>query len=298
MPPCTPVPTSGDPGELRRRPAMILVTGATGGVGRAVCRRLAERGEHLLLTARDEDRLRALVQEVRTLGGGADELPCDLRDQEAVTRFSRTVLREHGAPAAVISLAGHSIRRSLEESFGRPHDLVRLTGVNMLGPATLLLAMLEAMSVAGGGRIVAVTSASARIPSPGWAAYGASKAGLDAWLRAVRPQSARRGVRIAIVELPLVATAMAAPTYGSAPRGALCPDRAAQRILHALDARRSLLSPPWARAGAVLSQAAPALAASAAGRAGELARRFAARGTVSRGGASASRPVRDKGPRP
>lgn len=257
---------------------MILVTGASGGVGREVCLRLAARGEHLLLTARDPRRLDDLADQARAAGGRAEVLPCDLREQAAVEGLSRTVLAEHGTPEAVISLAGHSIRRDLEESFGRPHDLVRLTGANMLGPVTLLLGMMEAMCARGGGRIVAVTSASARIPTPGWAAYGASKAGLDAWLRAVRPDAARHGVRLAIVELPLVATAMAAPTYGSAPRGALTPDRAARRVLHALDAPRTLVSPPWARAGAVLSQAAPALSATAAGRAGQLLRRLAARG--------------------
>jgi short-subunit dehydrogenase len=258
---------------------MILVTGASGGVGTALCLALAARGEDLVLTARDRGRLEQLAAQVRAAGGTAAVHPCDLRDQEAVTALAEEVLAAHGAPRAVVSLAGHSIRRSLADSVGRPHDLVRLAGTNMLGPATLLLALLEPMRRAGGGRIVAVTSASARIPAPGWAAYGASKAGLDAWLRAVRPEAERTGVRITIVELPLVATAMAAPTYGSAPRGALTPERAAALVLRALEGSATLLSPPWARAGAVLSQAAPALAARCAGTAARIARRLAVRGT-------------------
>src|SRR5699024_5660986 len=126
-------------------------------------------------------------------------------------------------------------------------------------------------AAAGGGRAgrPGLRPRPAGRPAPGWAACGASTAGLDAWLRAVRPQAARQGVRIAIVELPLVATAMAVPTYGSAPRGALSPAQAAQRVLHALDAPRTLVSPGWARAGATLAQAAPALSAAAAGRAGQ-----------------------------
>ena len=56
------------------------------------------------------------------------------------------VLALHGAPSAVVSLAGHSLRRSLADTIGRPHDLVRLTGTNMLGPAALLLALLAPMS--------------------------------------------------------------------------------------------------------------------------------------------------------
>lgn len=256
---------------------MILVTGASGGVGAALCLALAREKEHLVLTARDEERLEALAVRVRAAGGTASVHPCDLRDQEAVATLAAQVLAEHGTPEAVISLAGHSIRRDLTETFGRPHDLVRLTGTNLLGPATLLLALLEPMCAAGRGRLVAVTSASARIPAPGWAAYGASKAGLDSWLRALRPQAARHGVQIVVVELPLVATAMAAPTYGAAPRGALTPAQGARRVLRALRSRRTLHSPLWSRLGAVLSQAAPALAAEAAGRGEHLLRRVTVR---------------------
>lgn len=263
---------------------MILVTGATGGIGAALCLELAARGEHLVLTARDPQRLEELASRVRSAGGGAVCLPCDLRDQQAVSELAALILAEHGVPTAVVSLAGHSIRRDLTETFGRPHDLVRLAGTNLLGPATLLLALLEPMCAAGRGRIIAVTSASARIPTPGWAAYGASKAGLDSWLRALRPQAARRGVHISIVEMPLVATAIATPSYGSAPRGALTPQRAAARVLRALDSRSTLLSPPWARVGAVLSQAAPAPAAACAERAGHLLRRISARDDSSDGG--------------
>lgn len=263
---------------------MIVLTGATGGVGAAVATALADRGEDLVLTARDGEALEVLATTVREHGGRAVVRPCDLRDQQAVAALAGRILSEDGTPEAVLNLAGHSIRRDLDASFGRPHDLVRLTGTNMLGPAALILALLAPMCAAGQGRIVAVTSASARIPAPGWAAYGASKAGLDAWLRAIRPQAAAHGVGVAIVELPLVATAMAAPTYGRSPRGALDPRQAAARVLRALDSRRTLVSPPWARLGAVLAQAAPALAARAAGAGGRAAEHLSRRDAGTGGG--------------
>lgn len=252
---------------------MIVLTGATGGIGTAVALRLAARGEHLVLTARDEQRLHDLARRVREAGGTADVHRCDLRDQDAVAALSRDVLTR-GVPDAVIALAGHSIRRPLRDTFGRPHDLVRLTATNLLGPASLILALLEPMTARGSGTVVAVTSAAARTPAPGWAAYGASKSGLDAWLRALRPEAARAGVRIAVVEMPLVATAMAAPTYGTDPRGALPVEDAAAMVLRALDTRRTLLSPWWARLGAVLSQAAPSSAARLAGTGAEVAARL------------------------
>lgn len=256
---------------------MIVITGATGGIGVAVAEALAARGEHLVLTARDRPRLEQLAGSVRDLGGSAVVRPCDLRDQEAVSALAASILAQDGTPSAVISLAGHSIRRDLTATFGRPHDLIRLTGTNMLGPATLILALLEPMCAAGEGRIVAITSAGTRIPTPGWAAYGASKAGLDSWLRSLRPQASARGVGVAIVEMPLVATEMASPTYGSAPRGALAPRGAAALVLRALDSRRSLVSPLWARLGAAASQAAPAVSASIAGEAAHLLERLARR---------------------
>lgn len=279
---------------------MILVTGASGGVGTALCLRLAARGADLALTARDRGRLEQLAAGVRAAGGTASVHPCDLREQEAVAALAEELLATRGTPSAVVSLAGHSLHRSLADTVGRPHDLVRLTGTNMLGPAALLLALLDPMRRAGGGRMVAVTSASARIPTPGWAAYGASKSGLDAWLRAVRPEAERAGVRITIVELPLVATEMAVPTYGEAPRGALTVEQAADRVLRGLDRSPTLISPAWARCGAVLAQAAPALAARGAGAGAELARRLAVRGRAvrrpgARGPAVRSRSAQEPG---
>lgn len=252
---------------------MIVLTGASGGIGTALALRLAARGEHLVLTARGRSRLEDLAALVRERGGSASVHPADLRDQDQVRALVREILSEDGTPQAVISLAGHSIHRDLRATFGRSHDLVRLTGSNMLGPATLILGLLEPMTARGSGRILAVTSAATRIPTPGWAAYGASKAGLDTWLRAIRPDAARSGVRIAVMEMPLVATAMAAPTYGVAPRGARSPEQAADRLLRALDGRRSLYSPWWARVGAIASATAPSLVARIAGLGGAVAAR-------------------------
>ena len=258
---------------------MIVLTGASGGIGTALAMRLAARGKHLVLTARDRPRLEALATRVTEQGGSASVRPANLRDQEQVQALVQEILAQDGVPEAVICLGQEARERGMliDASFGRPHDLVRLTGTNLLGPATLLLGLLEAMAARGSGRLLVTTSATARIPAPGWAAYGASKAGLDTWLRSIRPDAIRHGVGIAVMELPLVATTMAAPTYGRAPRGALSAEQAADQLLRALDGRRSLYSPWWARLGAIASAVAPSLAARAAGRAGRLGTRLLAR---------------------
>src|SRR5690606_40591519 len=66
-----------------------------------------------ILSARDRLRLTVLAEQVRAAGGSAEVLPCDLRDQGAVQELTREVLTVHGTPQAVLSLAGHSIRRDL-----------------------------------------------------------------------------------------------------------------------------------------------------------------------------------------
>src|SRR5690625_2637166 len=132
---------------------MIVLTGASGGIGTALAMWLAARGKHLVLTARDRPRLEALATRVTEQGGSASVRPANLRDQEQVQALVQEILAQDGVPEAVICLTGHSIHRDLDASFGRPHDLVRLTGTNLLGPATLLLGLLEAMAARGSGRL-------------------------------------------------------------------------------------------------------------------------------------------------
>lgn len=256
-------------------PGLTVVTGASGGIGAGIVAALAQPGARLVLTARNADALERVAEQARSRGAEVSVRPCDLRDQDAVARCAARILEHDGVPETLICCAGRSLHRPLARSFARPDDLGRLSAVNLVGTAGLILALLEPMCAAGKGTVVAVTSASARIPAPGWAAYTASKAGLDSWLRSMRPEAARCGVRIAIVEVPLVATPMSAPLYGTAPRGALSPEQGSAFVLRALQSHRTLVSPVWSRIAAPIAQAAPTAAARAAGSIGRLAVRFA-----------------------
>ncbi|EWS80621.1 fatty acyl-CoA reductase [Brachybacterium phenoliresistens] len=267
---------------MRRRgtaPAegLTVVTGASGGIGAALVDSLARPGARLVITARRADALDRVAEQARARGAQVSVRVCDLRDEDAVARLAALILEHDGVPDTVICCAGRSLHRPLARSFARPDDLGRLSAVNLVGTAGLILALLEPMCAAGRGTVVAVTSAAARIPAPGWAAYTASKAGLDSWLRSIRPDAARCGVRIAIAEVPLVATTMSSPLYGAAPRGALSPQQGSAFVLRALRPHRTLVSPLWARIAAPIAQAAPAAGARAAGRIGRLAVRFARR---------------------
>lgn len=233
----------------------VLITGASSGIGAATARLLARDDQPVWLLARREKELAQVAAQVRERGGTAHVILCDLRSNDSINAALNR-LRNNGIDGFVAN-AGLSIARPVLDQLDRPHDIERSMQVNFLGHSRLLIGLLPEMVAARKGRIVAVSSVGARIPTPGWGAYAASKGAFDTWLRSIRPELAPEGISISIVELALVRTAMSAPTYGENPRFAMSPEQAAAKVVHALETGRPLQSPPWARAGATLTALAP-----------------------------------------
>jgi len=205
-----------------------------------------------VLLSRDEHALERVASAIRRRGGRAQVIAADLRDPDAAGTAAERILSEVGTPEIVISNAGHSIRRRLVDYADRPHDVTRTIGVNYVGPVALLQVLVPAMIEAGRGQIISIGSTSIDVPAPGWSVYGASKTAFDAWLRAVAPELAPHGISVTSLHLPLVATAMSAPTYADA-RVAMRPVDAAKLIARAIVRRPRLISPWWSRlAGGVL----------------------------------------------
>ena len=242
---------------------VAVVTGASRGVGRSVALRCAAAGAHVVLLARGAQALAGVVAEIEQRGGLASALPVDLRDLEAATAAGERIVAEHGAPALLVSNAGHSIHRDLAGYTDRLHDVTRLAGVNMLGPIAFALPLLAAMRVAPTvprGHLISVGSAGMGMPGPGWSVYTATKAGFDAWLRSVSPEL--RGDRVAVtsIHLPLTRTEMSAPTYSRSRLPSLSDADAATWVCRAALTRARVVSPWWARVGATLTAALPGAA--------------------------------------
>jgi NAD(P)-dependent dehydrogenase (short-subunit alcohol dehydrogenase family) len=236
----------------RVRGRTVVVTGSSRGIGAEAAQRLALAGARVVLLSRDQAALDGVAEHIRRRGGEAHVIAADLRDPDAAGAAAERILREVGTPDLVVSNAGHSIRRRLLDYADRPHDVARTIGVNYVGPVALLQVLIPAMADAGRGHIVSIGSTSIDIPAPGWSVYGASKTAFDAWLRAVAPELAPMGIAVTSIHLPLVRTAMSAPTYGSA-APAMRPVDAAKLIARAIVDRPRLISPWWSRlAGGVL----------------------------------------------
>ncbi|QRY85449.1 SDR family NAD(P)-dependent oxidoreductase [Tsukamurella tyrosinosolvens] len=223
----------------------VLVTGASFGLGAATAELFAAAGATVLLVARTADKLDEVAARIRDHGGAAHVLPADLTDPRAVEDLAAAILHRHGAPDILINNAGKSIRRSLTLQLDRPQDFERTVDINYLGPVRLLLHLVPAMTDAGGGRIVNISTVGVRMhPGPRWGAYQASKGAFDTWFRSVTPELRARNIRVTSIYMALIHTRMSAPTPSMRRLPGLDPEHAAQIVAAAVvDGPRSLA--PW-----------------------------------------------------
>lgn len=238
---------------------LFVVTGASSGIGRALALRLAAPGVTLVLVARRCAELDATAAAVVARGGTPHVQSVDLSDPDAARAAALECLTAWGVPDAVFANAGLSIRRSVLETNDRPDTLTRTIGINYTGAVAHLLPFAAAMAERGRGVLVGVSSAPARLPGPGWAAYTASKAAFDSWLRSAAIELAGSGVRVVTVAFGLVRTPMSEPTYGRRPPFSLSADAAAARVLAVVAGRRRRYAPWWVRPAEIVAALAPGL---------------------------------------
>jgi NAD(P)-dependent dehydrogenase (short-subunit alcohol dehydrogenase family) len=228
---------------------VVLVTGASYGIGEAIARRLARAGATVLVVARSKDRLDELCADISGQGGAAFAYPTDLSDPDAVERLAAQVLERHGQVDVLVNNAGKSIRRSIELSYDRFHDFRRTIDVNYLGPVKLVLGLLPSMRRRRRGHLVNVSTLGVRMPpAPRWGAYQASKAAFDVFFRTLAVEAAPDGITTTSIYMPLVHTRMSAPTPELRYVPGLSTDQAASLICKAIVERPNTISPWWAGA--------------------------------------------------
>jgi NAD(P)-dependent dehydrogenase (short-subunit alcohol dehydrogenase family) len=234
---------------------IVLVTGASSGIGEATAELLGAAGATVLLAARRADRLELVRDRITSAGGHAAAYPVDLADLEAVDRLVQDVLVDYGRVDVVVSNAGKSIRRSLTDTTDRWHDVTRTNSVNYLGPVRLLTGLLPQMRERGNGQVINVSTLNVDLPAAHWAVYSASKTAFEAWLRCVAPEIRVDGVATTSIHFPLVHTPMSAPTYGPWVPG-LTAAQAAEVIGRVLVTRPRVLIPWWIRFASLLTTVA------------------------------------------
>ncbi len=229
---------------------IVLVTGASTGIGEATAELLAAAGATVLLAARRTYLIDELAERITSAGGKATAYGVDLADLDAVDQLVADILADHGRVDVVVSNAGKSIRRSLADTTDRFHDVTRTNSVNYLGPVRLLSGLLPQMRERGSGQVINVSTVNVDLPVAHWAVYTASKTAFEAWLRCVAPEIRVDGVATTSIHFPLVHTPMSAPTYAPWVPG-LTVAQAAEVVGRALVNRPRTLIPWWVRLAAV-----------------------------------------------
>jgi acyl-CoA synthetase (AMP-forming)/AMP-acid ligase II/NAD(P)-dependent dehydrogenase (short-subunit alcohol dehydrogenase family) len=254
--------TSRGVGDRRLRNAVqgkvILITGASSGVGEAAALRLGRAGAKILLVARREELLEGVRDRISAVGGEAHVYPCDLADTDAVGALAVKVLERHGGVDVLVSNAGVSIRRWISQTYDRWRDIERTTNVNYLGPVRLMLGLLPSMRERGSGHIVSVSTIGVNFPPLRWSAYIASKAALEMWLAGVAPEVRADGIRTTSIQLQLVRSPMLGPFKIWNYLPGMSSEEAAGIVARAIVERPREISPAWARVTGAATQLARA----------------------------------------
>ena len=182
---------------------VVLVTGGTQGIGAGIAARFVEAGASVVTCARSE---------VESPAAGTTHVACDVRDPEAVEALVASVVERHGHLDVLVNNAGGAPYALAADASPRFHD--KVLGLNLNAPLLVAQAANAVMQQQdGGGAIVNISSITALRPSPGTAAYGAAKAGLDALTRTLAVEWAPR-VRINAIDVGLCRTPNTADHYG------------------------------------------------------------------------------------
>jgi NAD(P)-dependent dehydrogenase (short-subunit alcohol dehydrogenase family) len=170
-----------------------LVTGGTSGIGRAVAVKLARSGAHVIVTGRDKRRGDEVVAEIKAQGGKARFIAADLANFDDVRR-----LAEAAADVDVlVNNAGVFPGGPTEQTKEQDFDLV--FAVNVKAPFYLTAAIAPRMATRGGGTIISISTMAATIGMSGLAAYGASKAAIEALTKSWTAEYGPQGVRVNVV---------------------------------------------------------------------------------------------------
>jgi 2-hydroxycyclohexanecarboxyl-CoA dehydrogenase len=178
-----------------------VVTGGAGGIGSAVCHRLAAEGAAVVVLDRDHDAARAVADAINAggagAGGRAGAFCCDITRRDEVEAALAGVTEALGPVDVLINNAGFDIFKPFLAT--EPSEWERLIAVNLVGALTMHHLVLPGMVERGYGRIVNVASDAARVGSTGEAVYAACKAALLGLTKTLAREHARHGITLNVV---------------------------------------------------------------------------------------------------
>ncbi len=213
---------------------VCVVTGASSGIGRRTALDLGAAGAQVCVAARRKERLTALVDAMGGSRAGHSWVVADVAQRDDVRRLASHVEERYGRCDILINNAGFARERPFDGP-GAVGDLELVMGTNFWGTVFCTAELLPLLAGSAPAQVVNVASVAGRLALPGGSSYCASKFAVVGWSEAVRPDLARRGVRLSLVEPGFV------PTEGFPQRG-LCGHRLLRHALASeADVARAIL---------------------------------------------------------
>ncbi len=157
---------------------VALVTGASRGIGAATAEALAREGAHVVLTARNAERLEEVEERIHEAGGSATIAPLDLAQSESIARLA-AAMRERWQALDILVLNAAMLGSLSPVPDIDSKEFGRILTLNLLASQTLIAAFDPMLRKSERGRVIALTSSVGRRPRAFWGAYGASKAALE-----------------------------------------------------------------------------------------------------------------------
>jgi short-subunit dehydrogenase len=191
---------------------VIVITGASQGIGRETALQLAAHGASIVIAARNEVALRELATQVERLGGQVESVVTDVAEHDQVERLAERAVERFGRIDTWVNNAAVSIYATVEQL--EPDEMERLLKVNLLGPMFGSKAAVARMKPRGEGTIINVGSALSERAIPLQSAYVASKHGLQGFTEALRLELQHEGAGIDVILI--LPSSMNTPLFRSA----------------------------------------------------------------------------------
>jgi short-subunit dehydrogenase len=226
-----------------RQDRVIVLTGASGGIGQALAREFAGPGTYFALIARDKSRLQPLLEELRSAGGQGEVRAIDIRDRETLHAYLKDLDGRHPvdlviANAGVTAGLGPNRTRELDADSDRQID------VNYRGVVNTITGVIDAMQQRRRGQVVLISSLAGMRALPDMPSYSATKAALISYGHSLRGWLKPFGVSVTIICPGFVTSPMSARHKGAKPFE-MPADRAARLMRRAILKRKAFYAFPF-----------------------------------------------------
>ncbi|MEP6912617.1 MAG: SDR family NAD(P)-dependent oxidoreductase [bacterium] len=221
---------------------VVMITGASSGIGRGLAVEIADRGAKVGLVARRAELIDEVVRAIEAVGGKALALPADVQSESSIRTAADKLRAEFGPIDVLIANAG--IGPTRDAARFSAEEVANVMNVNVIGSSNSVAAVLPEMIARGQGQLVAISSLAAYRGVPKSAAYCASKAAVSAFFESLRLDLEPRGIDVTIIHPGFIKTPL------TAGRNAQMPflmelDTAVKKMLRAIEKRRKRYSFPW-----------------------------------------------------